>query len=353
MAKGFVFGIAAAQLDWTPDDARRAARWGAAAVALALAFGLANFVAPSFWAAHFVDGGRLDVRLGLPALVGPFTHAQDYGQLMALASIALAAYLQVFSSRSRGRWMTVGATVVAALLSLRRKTILALGLGLAAVMARMNRLATATVAVLAVPTVAILLWGQIGQVARSTYDQYVAQTSGQAARTVLYRDSAIVAYREFPFGAGFGRFGSHTAIAHYSPLYYQFGFTKVYGLQPGAGAGQFASDTSWPTFIGETGVIGAALYLLALLAVLRRAWEWSRPGAGDPHLKWLGLTVVGWSLEYLVESLAAPVYVAPPGFALIFLAAGISVALEARQQRPMMVSEHQLVVSMASTLRAT
>jgi hypothetical protein len=156
-----------------------------------------------------------------------------------------------------------------------------------------------------------------------TYDEYFGGST-EVARTMMYRDSLTLANESFPGGVGLGRFGGHVAFTEYSPLYYELGYHRVYGLVPGEGG--YVTDTFWPALLGQSGWFGAGAYLTGLAALGLFGWRASRDVAAERRL--LGLVTVGWSTVYLVESVASPVYSSPPAFALLFAAAGMLVGLK-------------------------
>ena len=61
----------------------------------------------------------------------------------------------------------------------------------------------------------------------------------------------------FPFGSGFGTFASHASAVYYSRLYYDYGISNIFGLQPDAP--DFVSDTYFPV-LAQFGVVGACLF---------------------------------------------------------------------------------------------
>lgn len=89
------------------------------------------------------------------------------------------------------------------------------------------------------------------------------------ARGELMQASARIASDFFPLGSGFATFGSNVTASeqYYSPLYYEYGLSSVWGLEPGKTF--FLSDAFWSTVIGQAGWIGLALYVGMLWALFR------------------------------------------------------------------------------------
>ena len=100
------------------------------------------------------------------------------------------------------------------------------------------------------------------------FDQYANyyQSAG-SARAELARQSLAVANDYFPFGTGFATYGSAVTAQYeyYSPLYYSYGLSTVWGLAPGATS--FLSDTFWPTVIAQFGYFGLIAFAALLIAL--------------------------------------------------------------------------------------
>ena len=93
---------------------------------------------------------------------------------------------------------------------------------------------------------------------------------------LLFLNGGIQLFKEyFPFGTGFGTFGSSTAATHYSSLYYVLGFDKVAGMSPNNP--KFLNDTFWPMIFGQLGLVGTIPYVCLffgiLFSILKRAGE--------------------------------------------------------------------------------
>lgn len=103
-----------------------------------------------------------------------------------------------------------------------------------------------------------------------SYSTYF-QTNG-FARTELVRVGIQLGNSLFPLGSGFATFGSFMSATsrYYSVLYYQYGLSTIWGLGPHDS--NFASDTFWPTVIGQFGWVGLMLYALGLISLIRYAY---------------------------------------------------------------------------------
>jgi hypothetical protein len=113
-------------------------------------------------------------------------------------------------------------------------------------------------------------------------------SSGTTARARLYSTGWQIADEDFPLGVGFGRFASYPSRTSYSPVYYQYKLSTVYGLSPKYT--NFIDDTSWPSVIGETGYGGFVAYVLGLLIIAIAMIRRVRSAAAD--VTWVPLAAL-------------------------------------------------------------
>ena len=83
------------------------------------------------------------------------------------------------------------------------------------------------------------------------------------ARPETYKASIQIFKDYFPLGSGLGTFATNAAAEYYSPLYYKYGLSDVWGLSPDFNV--FMADTYYPS-LAEYGILGAFLFL----------WFWKR-----------------------------------------------------------------------------
>lgn len=83
------------------------------------------------------------------------------------------------------------------------------------------------------------------------------------ARPETYKASIQIIKDYFPFGSGLGTFSTNAAAEYYSPLYYKYRLSDVWGLTPENP--MFLADTFYPV-LAEYGIIGVFLFL----------WFWKR-----------------------------------------------------------------------------
>lgn len=85
-------------------------------------------------------------------------------------------------------------------------------------------------------------------------------------RYLFFYYAGKTANRFFPWGSGFATFGSDQAARLYSPLYTQYGFDTLFGMNKEDGS--FLSDTFWPMAIGQFGWIGGIIYIYIYIRIL-------------------------------------------------------------------------------------
>jgi hypothetical protein len=315
LIKGLMVGWAAAQLDWDPSAIRWVIRGGAVVFGVAIACAVLNVLFPQAWVS-LMKVPLLYRTGGIPSLIGPWKHPSFFGQIMAMISVAALAYWQVFGQRGR---LVAAVAAVAALLSFRRKTLLSLLAASGFLLWRKQRFLLVLLAAPALGLIVVIAWSAINQALDVTLRQYLFDAD-ETPRTLLLLGSGAVAAEYFPFGAGFGRYGSYLAMQEYSPEYVRLGFRDVYGFIPGR-AENFATDTFWPAILGETGWLGVAGYaggLVGMAQVIRGSG-----GHASPWVRWAAATAAGWFILLLVESVAAPVFSGPPTYPFLFAVVGV------------------------------
>ena len=79
------------------------------------------------------------------------------------------------------------------------------------------------------------------------------------ARPESFRTAMQIMMDYFPFGSGLGTFATNAAAEYYSPLYYKYGLSDVWGLSPNFNV--FIADAYYPT-LAEFGLVGVFLFLV-------------------------------------------------------------------------------------------
>lgn len=88
-----------------------------------------------------------------------------------------------------------------------------------------------------------------------------------SVRMVLIINGLRTAFDYFPFGSGFSTYGTNEAALNYSPLYYKYGFDKMWGMGPDDN--MFLNDGYIAGILGEEGLIGTLFFLLLVITTCR------------------------------------------------------------------------------------
>lgn len=88
---------------------------------------------------------------------------------------------------------------------------------------------------------------------------YYIMMGTESARAVLTIGAPFIAKDHFPFGTGWGTYGSAFSVDPYSPVYGMYQMDGVWGISPGYH--EFVSDTFWPMILGECGIFGFLAFI--------------------------------------------------------------------------------------------
>lgn len=260
----------------------------------------------------FDFGMRSSGRYGIPAFQGFWGHPT----YLVFACVGLVALLTV-DFRANRFWIALALLVIAS--SLRSKGFVLIGIYIAMILfVGKGRVKVNAATVLAVLALAIL----IGWDAFSIY--YVNAGDGWA-RNELQKTSLLVTRDYAPFGSGFATFATNSSGVYYSPLYYAYGLSQVYGLTPLNYS--YMSDTFWPAILGQFGLGGFVLFILALTFVYRGI----KRRAADKYVFIAALLPV---LYLLVSSAAESAFFNPYSVYLAFCTALACISLAGEERLP-------------------
>lgn len=130
------------------------------------------------------------------------------------------------------------------------------------------------------------------------YDQiefYINMDNGQTARNALLVNGFEIMKDLFPFGYGFGTYGTDVAARYYSKLYDLFGMSNIYGMTRDDSA--FARDCYWPAIMGQFGFIGLITFGICIYFMFRDIFRVST----DKYMK---MTAVVISSSLILASTA-------------------------------------------------
>lgn len=101
------------------------------------------------------------------------------------------------------------------------------------------------------------------------FDTFLGDEGLNTVRTRSYVGAFQIASEHAPVGSGAATFMSKGARDTYSPYYYQTGIATLYGGTEDDR--RFLMDSFWPKVIAQSGFIGAAIYFLLAITLLRKS----------------------------------------------------------------------------------
>lgn len=202
---------------------------------------------------QFLDMGmRFDSRYGLDSFQFVFGHPSSLAAVMAAFSVLFFAV-----DRDGGRWLIL--CWIYLILTLRSAAIAFAAFSCLAwlISRKKGRINLWQIALFTI--VALFFgWSQI--------QYYFVDLDGSARRELLDVGIKIADYY-FPFGSGFATYASNitSQAEFYSPLYYEYGLSGIYGLT--LDNSNFLSDSFWPIIIGQFGWIGMIAAITVILSI--------------------------------------------------------------------------------------
>lgn len=97
----------------------------------------------------------------------------------------------------------------------------------------------------------------------STFQIKTYLSNAETPRMLFLKYGFVTANNYFPLGSGLATYGSDMAGRLYSPLYYRYGFHKVYGLNPRQTF--FITDCYYAMIFGQFGYIGAVIFIILMV----------------------------------------------------------------------------------------
>ncbi len=278
----------------------RALRIIVAGAVVAAITGIVDFATGGVFRGIFAEHPVKAPRLGLISAGGLFRDVSVLGTFTVIGFTVLLG--TTWRGNRTGSVTRLLLFVLAALSTLRLKSIASIPAAALALAVTNTQARTRMVVVLALTAVIAVPAGSlISSIVSLQVNQY---TSAVQPRQRLLDVSDEIAREHFPLGVGFGRFGSAPSVwkGEYSPMYARYGLEKYYGFRP-TDPISYTLDEPWASLLGETGVAGVLCYLAALGAigamVLRRA---QKPGP-QAEFASIGFAVL---VVLLVDSLSQP-----------------------------------------------
>lgn len=222
--KGMMIALAVAQFDWTDKDLPIVARGAAILTGVLIAAGVAQLVIGDYWN-QLIHLPPLTYRYGFPAATGLFRHPSEYAIVMAALGLAISSYRVAVHKSAVSMILLIG-SVIGSVLTWRRKSLVGVLGALTIVQVRARSVAPLAGVLVIVPLVLIGIWSELTSAVDETVTEYIINGS-VSARSVITKGAFDVASLYFPFGAGFGRYGSYVAAENYSPEYSDRGFQTI------------------------------------------------------------------------------------------------------------------------------
>ena len=324
--KGFLLFYILASIPANNLTLRKYVRSFAYVALLFLFFGFVDIVAPSWLRSVTGNVTSISYRMGIPSVISLFIHPGVFGWFMCFIALYCFAFYLVFQ---RPSYLFTGlAFSIGCFLSMRAKPLGGLVAGILAGLSTLplsKKIRNGLVFITVGLCVSIPVWPKLYGLYQSTVTGYVKVRDPMlVARNAMYITSVDIAKDYFPFGAGFGRYGSWISRKYYSSLYDEYDLSSVYGMSEEKTS--FINDTFWPMVLGETGFIGLALYAGILLSFVKTLYRQAK-NESDKYVKAFQLGTLMILIQSLVESIASPVYVGPPKIYFIFGSIGICYSL--------------------------
>lgn len=230
---------------------------GKVLVPIMLGFGILNL---------FIDiGMRLDeYRYGLT----PFLFVYDHPSVVVWISIV---FCSVFFTNKNKYYLFIIMSFCVIALTLRSKGICWVAAMIAVLLFMKKGKINLPVVLLGGLLVIIFAWDQI------VY--YYSSAGTETSRGALQAASFDIAKTYFPLGAGFSTFGSAVTASSpelYSPLYYEYGISNLWGMTIDDPV--FIADSFWPIIFGQFGYLGViatvALFSFLVKVALKAGSYW-------------------------------------------------------------------------------
>ena len=151
------------------------------------------------------------------------------------------------------------------------------------------------------------------------YDQFQVyfQSTGWSARAVMLVDAISLAKTYFPFGAGFGSFGTNMSVVFYSKLYNLFGYNSIYGMSETTAA--YLNDGFWQAVIGQFGFFGFLLFVLVIVVFFVNSYKENKHSAPMRFI-----SVISLNIYLIIASIGEMAYFAPYAITFFMILGAIS-----------------------------
>jgi hypothetical protein len=206
---------------------------------------------------------KVEYRFGIPSIELFFSHPSRYAFVFSLFFILL---FPVYSYRNSKGLIILFTVLVIGILSTRYKYIvfLLVSLGGIYIVNKTNKINLKKIVIPVMLVFALIFYFAIEQ-----FMYHFSQNAFELGygRAVLEFVSLEIANDHFPLGSGFSTFASYYSGVYYSPLYFTYGISNIYGLSEEHSG--FIADSFIPMLIAQIGYIGTYLYFLVFYKYYR------------------------------------------------------------------------------------
>lgn len=301
--KGFFLYYIVANVELQLEDVEMFKKWLYGLGLLTLIHGVLGV----FWPRIFLIpiGVSPSGRFGLPSLQSYLGHSGGFSALMGILFCS-ALIDNVTKKQWRYGFLAV-LFFTGIIFALRRTTLVGVILAFLTIYSIRSvrhiiqtRIATRTFILLV--TVCVVFSGIIILSFEALRESYLEQES---PRSRLLKAGAEIAMDYFPLGSGFGTYSGGINQKFYSPLFYKYRLSHIWGLSEYNS--QFINDTFWPHIYAETGIFGFICYLWIMIAFIRICLRGTRHLRDPRHAAFAVLTLMLFILS-LIESTKATFY---------------------------------------------
>lgn len=288
---------------------------------IAIIIGFINFVTPNIYFKFFSFNERY-IRFGFESITSCFNHPSTFGWFMLLCSF-LHFLLYRYENKSKEKIYAI-ISVIFALLSFRTKIILGVFISYFVyefIIEKKDIKKYLKSFFLGLVLFGILFFS-FRNVLNYTYSVYFKSEQGITARSALTTTGKRIMWDYFPFGVGFGKYGTWYASKDYSEYYYKYELNNIYGLRKDDS--RYSTDTFWPAIMGETGFIGIITYIIILIYVLSLLLKYNREQVSNPYDKIFYVCSILALCHLLVESTGEASFNFSPKNIIVGIFVGIS-----------------------------
>jgi len=260
-----------------------------------------------FLGINILRSGTSEKRFGVEAAQSIFGHHSTFGTLMAVG-VALTAGLKICTGKNK--WLFLSIILFLGLIaSTVRRSLIGITLGTLFVMInykkfRIPKKYTYSFLLIAIFS-SIIFYGHLTKMTESTEYEYGNTIQ---PRYFLYY-GALEIIKNKPFcGEGPGKYGSYISVLKKSEIYEKYNIIVE---------DRYKLDTYWSGILGEYGILGFLTIIFLLVTIFKSLLKGYNKENNTSFISGLYIGYMIISIDFIVESIASPVYMSSL-FAFIF-----------------------------------